>query len=232
MSFRHWPDCPDGCLSGMNTNYILHEAGMIQARIMPVFKLLNFISSSNQEKENDLIVDSVNRLLLIWLTVNTINCFQSLRRGAAMEKQTINELINEYEELSIYTTNKIQEAVEEIVRKHKITFEQLCILRILETRPGISPVQMASRLNVNKSGLSIRIHRLLDRGLIEKKPIDNRSFGLHNTDEGRKIFREGHEKIQQLVGHWIQLLGEKDSKEFIRIYKKINKIIAKLRMES
>lgn len=144
-----------------------------------------------------------------------------------MELESIKALIKDYEELSIYTSSKIHEVVEEIVKKHSITFEQLCILRMLEQSPGLSPVQIAERLEINKSGVSIRVNRLMTRGLIEKKKIDNRSFGLYNTERGREIFLEGEQKIQQLVGRWIQEVGEKDSKEFIRIYKKINEIITK-----
>lgn len=148
-----------------------------------------------------------------------------------MELESIKALIKDYEELSIYTSSKIHEVVEEIVKKHSITFEQLCILRMLEQSPGLSPVQIAERLEINKSGVSIRVNRLMTRGLIEKKKIDNRSFGLYNTERGREIFLEGEQKIQQLVGRWIQEVGEKDSKEFIRIYKKINEIITKSEIE-
>ncbi|GGL55151.1 MarR family winged helix-turn-helix transcriptional regulator [Sporolactobacillus putidus] len=148
-----------------------------------------------------------------------------------MELESIKALIKDYEELSIYTSSKIHEVVEEIVKKHSITFEQLCILRMLEQSPGLSPVQIAERLEINKSGVSIRVNRLMTRELIEKKKIDNRSFGLYNTERGREIFLEGEQKIQQLVGRWIQEVGEKDSKEFIRIYKKINEIITKSEIE-
>lgn len=148
-----------------------------------------------------------------------------------MELESIKALIKDYEELSIYTSSKIHEVVEEIVKKHSITFEQLCILRMLEQSPGLSPVQIAERLEINKSGVSIRVNRLMTRELIEKKKIDNRSFGLYNTERGREIFLEGEKKIQQLVGRWIQEVGEKDSKEFIRIYKKINEIITKSEIE-
>lgn len=148
-----------------------------------------------------------------------------------MELESIKALIRDYEDLSIYASSKVHEAVEEIIKKYHITFEQLCVLRMLEQRPGLSPVQIAERLSINKSGVSIRVNRMIGHGLIEKKKIDNRSFGLYNTGKGGTIYREGEQKIQALVGAWIQEVGEKGSREFIRVYKKINEIIIKTGIE-
>lgn len=148
-----------------------------------------------------------------------------------MELDSIRSLIKDYEELSIYTMNQVHEAIEEITRAHSITFEQFCMLRMLEQHPGISAIQIAERLSINKSGVSIRISRLLDKGFIEKRKIDNRSSGLYNSEKGMALFKEGEKKIQSLVEEWIHELGEQDSREFIRIYKKINTIITRLRAE-
>jgi DNA-binding MarR family transcriptional regulator len=142
-----------------------------------------------------------------------------------MELDSVKSLISAYEDLSIYTSNKVHEAVAGIIKAHGITYEQLCLLRMLEKKPGTSPVQIASLLDINKSGVSIRVNRLVDKGYIEKRMIDNRSFGLYNTALGTSIYLEGERKIHELVGEWIKEVGEKDSKEFIRIYLKINETI-------
>jgi DNA-binding MarR family transcriptional regulator len=142
-----------------------------------------------------------------------------------MEIGSVKSLISAYEDVSIYTSNMVHEAVEGLIKAHGITFEQLCLLRMLEKKPGISPIQIASLLDINKSGVSIRVNRLVDKGYIEKRMIDNRSFGLYNTSTGRAIFLEGERKIHDLVGKWIEEVGEQDSKEFVRIYLKINEII-------
>ncbi len=175
------------------------------------------------------MVDTVNYLLVKYKTVNTVIYFSE--RMHAMELDSIRALIKDYEELSIYAMNQVHESIEEISRSNQITFEQFCLLRLLVNSPGISPVQIAERLNINKSGVSIRIGRLLDKGFIEKKKIDNRSFALYTSEKGRALFEQGEKKIQMLVEEWIQELGEKDSREFIRIYKKINTIIIRLRAE-
>ncbi|TGA97616.1 MarR family transcriptional regulator [Sporolactobacillus shoreae] len=148
-----------------------------------------------------------------------------------MELDSIQTLIKDYLELSVFTKNQVRETVEEMTREHFITFEQFCMMRLIEQHPGISPIQIAERLDINKSGVSIRISRLLDKKFIEKRKIDNRSFGLYNSEKGHAIFNEGEKKIQSLVEKWIQELGEQDSREFIRIYKKINTIITRLRAE-
>lgn len=145
-----------------------------------------------------------------------------------MELNSINDLINDYEELYVFTNNKIQEVVADVLRKYKITFEQLCILRMLELKPGMNSTVIAGRLGINKSGVSIRVNRLLDRKLIKKKQVDNREFGLYNSEEGRRIYDEAHVKIEQLVAKWVEAVGETDARAFIRIYKKVNEIIIKL----
>ncbi|MCO7176549.1 MarR family winged helix-turn-helix transcriptional regulator [Sporolactobacillus kofuensis] len=144
-----------------------------------------------------------------------------------MKRDLVTSLISAYEELSLFTSNRVHEAVADIIKSHGITFEQLCLLRMLENNPGISPIQIAQLLDINKSGVSIRVHRLVDKGYIEKRMIDRRSFGLYNTVKGKRVFLEGEQKIHKLVGTWIEKLGEKDSKEFIRIYLKINEILSR-----
>ncbi|MCL1630348.1 MarR family transcriptional regulator [Sporolactobacillus sp. CPB3-1] len=147
-----------------------------------------------------------------------------------MESDSIHAIISAYENLSVYTTDQVQEAVQKVIKKYGITFEQFCLLRLLELKPGTSPIQIADYFNINKSGVSIRIGRLVDKGYIEKKMIDNRSHGLYTTEAGKELFLKGQQKIHELVGEWIRELGEEDSKEFIRIYWKINEIIKKQRV--
>ncbi|GEB76729.1 MarR family winged helix-turn-helix transcriptional regulator [Sporolactobacillus inulinus] len=148
-----------------------------------------------------------------------------------MELDSIKSLISAYEEVSIYTSNKIHEAVEGVLRSHGITYEQMCLLRMIYRHHGISSIQISEALDINKSGVSIRVNRLIAKGYVEKQKIDNRSFGLYITANGRAILQEGEQKIHDLVGKWIEEVGEEDSKEFIRIYTKINETIRKQKVE-
>lgn len=148
-----------------------------------------------------------------------------------MDSETISTLIRDYIELSLFTRSEIHQTVDQITHDYQITFEQFCLLRMAAQMPGISPVQIAERLNINKSGISIRIGRLLEKGYIEKRNIDKRSFGLYDTEKGLVIYQEGEKQIHAQVADWIRELGEADSKEFIRIYKKINTIISRLKGE-
>lgn len=148
-----------------------------------------------------------------------------------MKTESIRSLIRDYLELSLFTRSQMHRTVENITRTYQITFEQFCLLRLAAQMPGITPIQIAERLSINKSGVSIRIGRLLEKGYIEKRSIDKRSFGLFDTEKGLTIYQEGEKKIQAQVEDWIKELGEADSQEFIRIYKKINQIINRLRVE-
>ncbi|MCO7126910.1 MarR family transcriptional regulator [Sporolactobacillus shoreicorticis] len=144
-----------------------------------------------------------------------------------MKHDTIQTLIDVYEDISIYKSNKVHEAVDEIIKTHGITFEQLCLMRMLKKKPGMSPSQIAALLDINKSGVSIRVHRLIDKHFVEKRMIDNRSFGLYNTDLGQSLLNKTEQKVRNLVGNWINEIGEEDCKEFIRICTKINETIVK-----
>lgn len=148
-----------------------------------------------------------------------------------MKTESIRSLIKDYLELSLFTRSQMHRTVENITHTYQITFEQFCLLRLAAQMPGITPVQIAERLSINKSGVSIRIGRLLEKGYIEKRNIDKRSFGLYDTKKGLVIYQEGEKQIHAQVADWIRELGEADSKEFIRIYKKINTIISRLKGE-
>ncbi|MFX3616390.1 MAG: MarR family winged helix-turn-helix transcriptional regulator [Sporolactobacillus sp.] len=144
-----------------------------------------------------------------------------------MDASIISKLILDYENVSIFATNKVQEVVTEFLGQYQLTFEQLHLLKLIAGNPKITPVQITRLLGINKSGVSIRLNRLINKGFIEKKPIDRRSHGLFITSSGRQIYNSADEKIHELVNQWIQELGEADSKAFIRIYQKINQIIVK-----
>jgi DNA-binding MarR family transcriptional regulator len=143
-----------------------------------------------------------------------------------MNKENIRTLIREYVEVSNFINKKTRELAEDTTNEHQLTYEQHVILRMLDQSPGMSPVEIAANLDINKSGVTIRINRLVSKGLVEKRKKDNRSFGLFITDTGKQYSRRGDDKLENMVIQWVENIGESEMAEFMNTYKKIYKYMA------
>jgi DNA-binding MarR family transcriptional regulator len=71
---------------------------------------------------------------------------------------------------------------------------------------------LAERLYVTKGNVSGLVDRLVEAGLVDRKPIpgDRRSHALHLTSEGRRLAREGMDVQRRFVDETIGQLPVDD----------------------
>lgn len=87
-----------------------------------------------------------------------------------------------------------------------LSVAQFDLLSTLTEDEGITQRDLAERLYVTKGNVSGLVDRLVEAGLVDRKPIpgDRRSHALHLTAEGRRIAAEGMDVqkrfIQETIG--------------------------------
>ena len=70
-----------------------------------------------------------------------------------------------------------------------LSIPQFDLLSTLTEREGVSQQELAQRLYVTKGNVSGLVDRLVEAGLVERRPSpgDRRSHALHLTDDGRVL---------------------------------------------
>ncbi|PLR81406.1 MarR family transcriptional regulator [Bacillus canaveralius] len=147
-----------------------------------------------------------------------------------MDKQSLEILIKRYEDVYLFATKSISALISEQVLE-ELSLEQFAVLRNLHLKGTLKSSELAEYCGVNKSAMTAKIDRLEARQLVERirDEEDRRNVYINITDEGRKIYLKGEEKIENFVASYLQELTHEELDSFITIYEKINTIIEKRR---
>lgn len=92
-----------------------------------------------------------------------------------------------------------------------------------------APMQVASRLGLDRSYTSRTINRLVKRGLIEKlpSPTDSRSVQLRLTPEGRRVFAQINARSDDQLVDLIRDLSTAEQEELYASFATIDKLLFK-----
>jgi len=107
----------------------------------------------------------------------------------------------------------LQAKLTRIAAEHDLSVVQVRLLGILRDRePGM--LQLARRLELEKSSLSGLVDRAAQRGLVERipSPSDRRAATIRITAQGRKLVRVIEEAVTAEVDVLVQELSEADRK--------------------
>jgi MarR family transcriptional regulator, organic hydroperoxide resistance regulator len=98
------------------------------------------------------------------------------------------------------------------LRSIGISIAQFDLLSTLTEDEGITQRDLAERLYVTKGNVSGLVDRLVEAGLVDRKPIpgDRRSHALHLTPEGRRLASEGMDVQKRFIEETIGRLPVAD----------------------
>ncbi len=114
-------------------------------------------------------------------------------------------------------------------RKDTSTFTQgeMCILALLDSDDsGITPGKLCECLNMTLPRISAALSVLEKKRLVSRitDSSDRRKLHVYITDRGRALVSEKLQSLAVDISSLLSTLGEEDSKEYIRILKRINSI--------
>lgn len=150
-----------------------------------------------------------------------------------MEKQKIKQLIRSYQQTYIFALTQIHQVISELsTNTADISIEQFFVLREVADNDGISASDIAISLLVNKSAVTPKLKKLEEKGYIirAKNPSDKRAIVLTITEKGNEVYQECERKMENLVNEWLEILGETESEQFLKLYEKITKSVIQTRM--
>lgn len=100
-----------------------------------------------------------------------------------------------------------------------LSIPQFDLLSTLTEREGLSQQELAQRLYVTKGNVSGLLDRMVEAGLVERRPIpgDRRSNALYLTAKGRGLAERGIAVQRDYVERTLGTLPERDLAELERI---------------
>ncbi|EAD4911673.1 MarR family transcriptional regulator [Listeria monocytogenes] len=149
-----------------------------------------------------------------------------------MERQKVKQLIKSYQQTYIFAMNQIHQAISEISASTvDLSIEQFFVLREIATYYGISATELAATLAVNKSAITPKLKKLVEKGYIrrERNQLDKRAVVLTISEKGNNVYEECEKQLELLVNEWLEILGEKDSEQFFELFQKITKSVVEPR---
>ena len=70
------------------------------------------------------------------------------------------------------------------------------VLILIAENPGVTASAVGRALDIQRANMVPLLNRLEDAGLIERAPIDRKSFGLHLTPHGRELLAEARAVVE------------------------------------
>ena len=141
----------------------------------------------------------------------------------------------DYQKLTFEFIEKLQE-LNKIQRQKDIDMElhgEPLVLRcIYQSNGGIWPKEIGEFMGVTSARVANVLNNLEDKGLITREidKDDRRNIIVKVTQEGEIAAKESMRQFMEKAEVVLNLLGEKDAKEYIRITGKLAEIIANIEL--
>ncbi|PWW39687.1 MULTISPECIES: MarR family winged helix-turn-helix transcriptional regulator [Paenibacillus] len=131
-------------------------------------------------------------------------------------------LVNRYLDASFLVTKRFDTQIRERLGQ-TITTDQFCALRLIEEKPLCTPSDLAELLCVGKSSITALVNKLVDRDLVHRAgdERDRRVVYLTLTDNGREVYRETEQEIQQILEPYLVHFKPEEVQNFIESFEKL-----------
>ncbi|WP_125707727.1 MarR family winged helix-turn-helix transcriptional regulator [Lacticaseibacillus porcinae] len=140
------------------------------------------------------------------------------------------DLLEAYIEVYFNAFKYVGDLISEPMKADGISFEQFLIMRDLAAGEELGLSEIAKKRGVTRAAISRQIKTLLEKGTItqERDDIDRRRLYLRLTDRGEEITLRLNKVIHKRFYDWVDMLGEQDAHELLRIMRRVGEtIIAK-----
>ncbi|MDR0851023.1 MAG: MarR family transcriptional regulator [Clostridiales Family XIII bacterium] len=124
--------------------------------------------------------------------------------------------------------NKFNEPIHRLQRLSK--GEMFTMMLLSEKSSPITAGDICTAMNVSSARLSAILEKLEKKGIVERHidETDRRKASVFITEDGRRFITAEKDAMNQIVAASFQKIGERDTKEFIRISRAFIEAIAEV----
>ncbi len=104
--------------------------------------------------------------------------------------------------------------------------ESFVLYYLYEIESKALPSTISDKMGISTARVAVILNRLENKELITRTidKSDRRRILVELTNKGINVSKTLHNKIREMVVNLLTILGEEDSKEFVRIIKKLSDI--------
>lgn len=139
-----------------------------------------------------------------------------------MKKERIQLIFDRYMDIFIHGAKSVSTQMSSHLMED-LSLEQFLLLRLLYSKGPIRASEIAEQLLVHKSAITVRVEKLVKKGLIERQRDENdrRNVYLRLTENGRSLYESLEKNINQFVEAIVSDIPEKEMEVFLNVYEKI-----------
>lgn len=138
--------------------------------------------------------------------------------------EDLNSYINRLQVAFSFTMRKLGPELSEAIG---FTGPQFFILMLLSKQERWMVTELAERMYVKPSAITVMIDRLHQSGLVarERDENDRRIVFIRITDQGRQALQQAGDKRTQIIMKYLQHLTPDELESLANIYEKLAKIV-------
>lgn len=116
-----------------------------------------------------------------------------------------------------------------LLAEHGLTHPQFFVLSNIVNEPGLSQQALTNRLDVTKGNTSGLIERMVEAGLVERRPDpdDRRSYQLYATNAGFHAFENAAPALENNVADKLSVLTDEEQTTLINLLAKVDRALRK-----
>ncbi|MDH6267167.1 DNA-binding MarR family transcriptional regulator [Rhizobium sp. SG_E_25_P2] len=104
-----------------------------------------------------------------------------------------------------------------------LTPKQFSVLELIAANPGVSQIDIAGRLGMDRATMMALTNRLESRGFVERAPsrVDRRRQELRLTSEGKDVLAEARSRILAHERRFLERFSDAEKTQFFDLLKRV-----------
>ncbi|MBS4219540.1 MarR family transcriptional regulator [Bacillus sp. FJAT-49711] len=139
-----------------------------------------------------------------------------------MNKERVQLIFDRYMDIFMHGTKSISTLMS-VQLMEELSLEQFSLVRLLYMKGPVRASELAEKQLVHKSAITVRVDKLVKRGLVERKrdEKDRRNIYLSLTKEGAELYKSIESKVNEFVEAIVKKIPEDEMESFLNVYVKI-----------
>ncbi len=144
-----------------------------------------------------------------------------------VDQSMLPDIIRRYETTMFIVNRRVNAFIRELIPE-ELTIDQFSMLRKINEQGSVTSSELAEWFCVGKSSITAIITRLADKGLLQRRPDskDRRVTHLELTGEGKELTETLDQKIQEMLGMYLQHFELEEAMQFMYLFEKLGRVLS------